>query len=262
MHSNILIYFFLIFYHQNSINANTIDKHFLDRLSLESIDDWFDTVNVQYESLLRYSSYVEWELLVNPSDDLVDKGYVLNAIKLKWRNLRCSESEQVLEKNVNNIQKRMIYLLCRGPKFTDYEAKELSKVLNHMSDVYSSTRVCLPKHFDVCKNMDRIWEFTFMKSSTGSMYPLILDGVKPKGRGGISKDAALSKLHFWDGKFDDDYFLFDDEENVELFGEKISFLCFSGEPELERIMEGGEYTKLHHYQTFGCFLLSNFKKSY
>lgn len=234
---NKFFYFLLILHHQYSINANTIDKHFLDRLSLNSIDDWFDTINVQYESLLRYSSYIEWELLVNPKDGLADKGMDLNAIRLKWRNLRCSESEQVLsDKNVNDIQKRMIYLMCRGPKFTQYQAKELSKILNHMSDIYSSTRVCLPKHFDICKNMDRIWEFTYMKSSSGNIYPLILDSVKPKRHG----RRTLSKLQFWDGKFDNNYFMFDDEENVDLFGEKISFLCYTGEPELERIMEGGE----------------------
>lgn len=234
---------FLVINVKISVSENTIDKHFLLKLSIDSISDWFDTINVQYENLLRYSSYIEWELIVNPSDDLIEKGLELSIIKSNWRNLRCSEGDLIIQsqKDVNESQKRMLYLLCRGPKFTEYQTRELAKVLNHMSDVYSSTRICLPKHFDICKNTDRVWEYTYMKSSRGDFYQLILDGVKPKNYG----RHELSKLHFWDGTFDDDYFVFNNEENVDVFGAKTSFICYNGEPELERLMEGGKYRILH-----------------
>lgn len=145
----------------------------------------------------------------------------------------------------------MLYLLCRGPKFTEYQATELSSNLNKMQDIYTGTKVCLPKNFDLCKNLDRIWNFTYIETSQGEFYPLDLNTVQP------NQLNKLSELNYFDGDLSQDYYIFDSSDsinsNTEVDIRKGPFICLNGEPELERIMSG-DFSSL---QRNDCMLKTN-----
>lgn len=70
--------------------------------------------------------------------------------------------------------------LCSGPKFTEYQIGELNEYTNQMQTIYFNTKVCLPKRFDVCTNLDRIWTFTYVQRPNGDIELLDLRNVKPE----------------------------------------------------------------------------------
>ncbi|XP_046403732.1 angiotensin-converting enzyme-like [Ischnura elegans] len=41
---------------------------------------------------------------------------------------------------------RMVYLLCRGPRYTEEEVRNLSSTLGSLQDIYSTARVCTASH--------------------------------------------------------------------------------------------------------------------
>lgn len=129
---------------------------------------------------------------MNPDQELAEDSKKFNAFKSKWINLKCDESNGMLleaygsplNSDVSNISllESTAEKLCFGPKFTEYQTSELSNYLCQMQTVFTETQVCLPTHFDVCKNLDRIWEFTYLRLATGdnSLEPLDLSKVIPR----------------------------------------------------------------------------------
>lgn len=69
--------------------------------------------------------------------------------------------------------------LCAGPKFTEYQASELSNYLYEMQTIFTETQVCLPKHLDLCLNLDWIWDFTFVQNERNNIETLDLSNVAP-----------------------------------------------------------------------------------
>lgn len=92
--------------------------------------------------------------------------------------------ESPLKSDISNISllESTAGKLCFGPKFTEHQTTELSTYLYQMQTVFTETQVCLPTHFDVCKNLDRIWEFTHVRCSTNenSLESLDLSKVVPR----------------------------------------------------------------------------------
>lgn len=124
---------------------------------------------------------------MNPDQQLAEDSKKFNAFKSKWINLKCAETNGMLSEAsgmVSNISllETTAEKLCFGPKFTEYQTSVLSNYLYQMQTVFTETQVCLPTHFDVCKNLDRIWEFTYLRSPTGdkSLEPLDLSKVIPR----------------------------------------------------------------------------------
>lgn len=71
-------------------------------------------------------------------------------------------------------------LLCAGPKFDEAQAEQLTSYLQQMQTIFTITEVCIPKQFDVCLNLDRIWDFTYISRGADRIEPLCLNAVKPK----------------------------------------------------------------------------------
>lgn len=134
-------------------------------------------------------------------------------MKSKWINDRCSEAAH-LPRDVDETYNRMTDTLCRSPKFSAKETEVLSTLLFEMQQIFTETQVCLPKILDLCLNLHRIWEYTYIKYPDGSFHRIIL------------KKNSLNVQ-----QFDSD----DDGINNEF---SDSFKCFNGEPDLERIMHG------------------------
>lgn len=113
-----------------------------------------------------------------------------NANKSKWRNTKCLEiqnfinvaNQYPLTSTISNltILNASARLLCTGPNFTEQQAEQLTAYLQEMQTISTTTEICLPKHFDICLNLDRIWDFTYVMRNTNEFEHLNLDAVRPK----------------------------------------------------------------------------------
>uniref|UniRef100_A0A336MCD1 Angiotensin-converting enzyme n=1 Tax=Culicoides sonorensis TaxID=179676 RepID=A0A336MCD1_CULSO len=139
-------------------------------ITADSVNDWFITLNDQYKILSQITATIAWELSVHPSEELTHNGVDLTIIKSQWRNLRCNEGEIIksqFQAQLTRDDARMIFLLCRGPKFTNFQASELNKILGKIFEINTETEVCLPKNFDICDKTNQLWDNTFVRSAKG-----------------------------------------------------------------------------------------------
>lgn len=128
---------------------------------------------------------------VHPDDDTAAELRKFNAEKSKWSELKCSEIQNLLTlarqypftSTISNftILNLSARLLCAGPKFNEKQSEELTLHLQQMQTIFTTTQICLPKHFDICLNLDRIWDFTYvLRGADGNFQHLNLDAVRPK----------------------------------------------------------------------------------
>lgn len=148
---------------------------------------------------------------MNATPKLSENSVEFNKLKCNWINSRCSEVTN-LPKNVAEDYDRMMEILCKSPKFSEFETETLSTLLFNMQEIFTETQVCLPRLLNLCTHSNQIWEFTYVKFPDGSFHRIIL-----------KKDSANFQQIFDDGIYED---LSD------------SVVCFDGEPDLERIMQG------------------------
>lgn len=123
----------------------------------------------------------------NPDDPFQSGATRFGAFKSKWVYKKCQDVIDLLslrhEKafRQNSALIEIIWkALCAGPKFTPYQSKELINLLSAMQNIYTNTRICLPRHFDICLNLDRIWEFTYVQRPGDRIHLLDLTEVVPK----------------------------------------------------------------------------------
>lgn len=127
---------------------------------------------------------------MNPDDETAAELRKFNVKKSKWSSVKCSEIQDLLTlanqypltSAISNltILNAGARLLCAGPKFNEDQAQQLTSYLQQMQTIFATTEVCIPKHLDVCLNLDRIWEFTYVLRGAGHLEQLNLDAVKPK----------------------------------------------------------------------------------
>lgn len=154
---------------------------------------------------------------VNSTPKLAHDSIQFNKIKSKWLNDRCTEAVDI-PRNVDNVLNRMMDILCQSPKFSESETEILSSLLFSMQQIFTETQVCLPTTLDLCVEMHKIWECTYVKHPDGSFHHIIL------------KQNSMDVDHLYSNDGIDNRF-------------SESFQCFDGEPDLERIMQG-DFTKL------------------
>lgn len=119
-----------------------------------------------------------------------------NANKSLWSNEKCAEiqlliilaNQYPLTSTISNLTalNASARLLCAGPKFDETHAKQFTSYLQQMQTIFTTTEVCIPTQFDVCLNLDRIWDFTYVLHGAGHLEPLNLDAVKPDGLACVS----------------------------------------------------------------------------
>ena len=80
--------------------------------------------------------------------------------------------------------------------------RELMKLSTHLQIMNTDTEICVPKGFNICQDSHKLWNVTFVKTEGETM------------------------LMNYDG------------EMIEL-KRQIDLQCFMGEPDLERLMVGG-----------------------
>lgn len=127
----------------------------------------------------------------NAEQSVADDAAKFNAYKSKWVLRKCDEATGLLSLTFTSHSKMHFILntalldavrkiLCSSPRLTEYQTTELTKSLFAMQEIYTSTRVCLPVYFDICQNLDHIWNFTYVQDSTGHIHRLDLRVVRPR----------------------------------------------------------------------------------
>lgn len=128
---------------------------------------------------------------VQGDDNMAAESRKFNAEKLKWSEMKCSEIQDLLAlasqypftSTISNftVLNSCARLLCAGPKFNEEQSKQLTLYLQQMQSIFTTTQICLPKHFDICLNLDHIWDFTYvLRGADGHFQHLDLAAVKPK----------------------------------------------------------------------------------
>ncbi|XP_075217767.1 angiotensin-converting enzyme-like [Lycorma delicatula] len=74
--------------------------------------------------------------------DIEEKVNRLSEERTVWRNSRCADLSKRSKFNHDQVVHRMIYLLCRGPKYTPHQARQLTAILAKLQNIYTETRVC------------------------------------------------------------------------------------------------------------------------
>lgn len=107
--------------------------------------------------------------------------------KSLWNNRKCEEIQELIgltEQNASATNLTILNacgtLLCTGPSYSEQDAAKLTSDLRAMQTISVSTQICLPKHFDICRNWDRIWDFTYVLRDDKSVEFLNLSVVRPK----------------------------------------------------------------------------------
>ncbi|XP_055310478.1 angiotensin-converting enzyme-like [Sitodiplosis mosellana] len=216
--------------------------------SADNFNEWFQKLNTDLVAIYQQAARLAWDSSVNPNDATAAEMQKFNANKSKWSELKCTEIEELitlagqypLTSTISNltILNASARLLCAGPKFDAKQAEQLTSYLQQMQTIFITTEVCLPKHFDVCLNLDRIWDFTYVSRGANHLEPLCLDEVK-KNRNHVTK------LHFYDGTIAKDYYVhgvskipLKDDKKAEIDLRSSDMMCLGGEEEFDRIMSG------------------------
>lgn len=90
--------------------------------SVEELKEWLDSLNAEYLQINQYSSYYTWKITFSPSSDILKEADSFGTYRANWKNEKCSQAANLIE-NMNFLQKRMIWILCRGPRYTKNEAR-------------------------------------------------------------------------------------------------------------------------------------------
>lgn len=85
------------------------------------MNDWLQQVNDQYLVLNQLSASFAWDLIVDPNSHIYDEASELGKHRSKWQIQRCAEAQDLPNDSMTEAQKRMIWILCRGPKYTEYQ---------------------------------------------------------------------------------------------------------------------------------------------
>ena len=87
------------------------------------------------------------------------------------------------------------------------------KTLSTLQSIYTNTKICVPKTLNICMKSEVLWSQTFIKTPENNLYQLHFDGMDYH-----TKSLPTTAI---------------DSNNLK---------CFSGEPDFERLMAGGELT--------------------
>lgn len=85
----------------------------------EEFSPWFAALDDELHQFNKLSSNLAWTMSTEKTNDsLIDIGVKVGVIKTIWKNVACNNNIQAYKES----EKRMMYLLCRGPKYSGNEA--------------------------------------------------------------------------------------------------------------------------------------------
>lgn len=119
-------YFKYIFF---SFKLNTYNEFAFADIVLElyqrKMDSWLDEIDLDLSKFNSLSAILTWKLSTTPDEITSQQAMELGAIRNEWKNKVCDSNVRTYW--LKPDQKRKLYLLCRGPRFT----KQLSRQANY-----------------------------------------------------------------------------------------------------------------------------------
>ncbi|XP_015110790.1 angiotensin-converting enzyme [Diachasma alloeum] len=97
--------------------------------------DDFRTLNSELLKLNEINAILEWESATRPSPNV-------SALKREFYKMRVGWREGWCDKLRGSREERIVYLLCRGPKFSPEQASLLSLISDELMMSYQSREVC------------------------------------------------------------------------------------------------------------------------
>ncbi|KAJ2938192.1 hypothetical protein O0L34_g18531 [Tuta absoluta] len=114
----------------------------------QNLNNLFERINEDFLKFNQIAAEIAWESSVNPGNpELPDKGANYQRRRIEWQQNVCDKLVALTNRQLlNETQIRQMYLLCRGPKFTFEEAREMSSLYEQLQSTYSEAEICIQTH--------------------------------------------------------------------------------------------------------------------
>ncbi|EFA06546.2 angiotensin-converting enzyme [Tribolium castaneum] len=107
------------------------------------IEKWLNNVDSDLSQFNSLAAHLTWKLSTFPDEKTSRQARQLGKVRNKWKNNVCEST--IRHEWLTPEQRRKIYLLCRGPNFSDQMALEYLEVLGKMAQEFND-QVCLTGH--------------------------------------------------------------------------------------------------------------------
>ncbi|XP_053674214.1 angiotensin-converting enzyme-like [Anopheles nili] len=175
---------------------------------------WFERMNAELLSLNHEAAKYGWDLSTQPQgrgEFTLESMVQLAQRRSAWLQDTCDEG--ALYRQHGWPYDRAYYLLCRGPRYTSEELSQMARLFSIIQRIYTESEVCLPTNCELPVEDDgsALWSQTFVRYPwLSTVVHLNLASVAPVPAQVIYQNLKL-----------------DIPEQLE---------CFTGEPDLERLM--------------------------
>ncbi|XP_046974941.1 angiotensin-converting enzyme-like [Vanessa cardui] len=153
---------------------------FFNTYSCENnVEELFKGINEATVKFNAIGANIAWQSAMNPGNPaLSSKTAVYQEKLLSWQHRACRKLVNFHEIHALNLtQERQAYLLCRGPKYTYREAREISKIYEELQSIYSNAEVCLLNNIEKNKTSVTSVENAIRKYILNIKYYLKLDEI-------------------------------------------------------------------------------------
>ncbi|RZB40799.1 angiotensin-converting enzyme-like, partial [Asbolus verrucosus] len=104
------------------------------------VEKWLNSVDADLSQFNTLAAHLTWKLSTFPDEKTSQQARQLGKVRNRWKNKVCEST--IRHDWTTPEQRRKIYLMCRGPKFTDQAVLEYLEVLGKLAQEYNS-EVCL-----------------------------------------------------------------------------------------------------------------------
>ncbi|XP_029165955.1 angiotensin-converting enzyme-like isoform X1 [Nylanderia fulva] len=101
----------------------------------------FDRMNNEFELLNRAIANLEWQTFKNYSSVPLEVYMQFVQLKLNRRNEWCAQFMDLQDNGVS-VNPKLLRFLCKGPKYTNEMATEITVIKELLSSVYGSAQIC------------------------------------------------------------------------------------------------------------------------
>ncbi|KAI5643703.1 angiotensin-converting enzyme domain-containing protein [Phthorimaea operculella] len=111
----------------------------------QTLNSLFERINDDYLKFNQIAAEIAWESSADPGNpELPDRGANYQRKRIDWQQNVCDKLAALSNgQMLNATQMRQTYLLCRGPKFTFDEAREMSALYEQLQSTYSEAEICI-----------------------------------------------------------------------------------------------------------------------
>lgn len=81
------------------------------------VEKWLNDIDSELSQFNSLAAHLNWKLSTQPDEKTAEKSRQLGKVRNTWKNKVCDSAIQ--EKWLTEEQRRKIYLLCRGPRFSE-----------------------------------------------------------------------------------------------------------------------------------------------